>query len=98
METKDYRGEKVLSAYGPLELDSLRWAVLAEMDLAEAEAPVHAFARRVLIAASALAFAVTLIALMAAHLLTRPLRQLADGARRLRTDAAACAKGGVSGD
>jgi class 3 adenylate cyclase len=83
MEATDYRGEKVLSAYGPLELDSLRWAVLAKMDLAEAEAPVHAFARRVLIAASALAFAVTLIALMAAHLLTRPLRQLADGARRL---------------
>ena len=83
METTDYRGEKVLSAYGPLELDSLRWAVLAEMDLAEAEAPVRAFARRVLIAASALALAVTLAALVAAHLLTRPLRQLADGARRL---------------
>lgn len=83
MEATDYRGEKVLSAYGPLELDSLRWAVLAEMDIAEAEAPVHAFARRVIIAASALAFAVTLVALVAAHLLTRPLRQLADGARRL---------------
>jgi class 3 adenylate cyclase len=83
METTDYRGEKVLSAYGPLELDSLRWAVLAEMDLAEAEAPVRAFARRVLVAASALALAVTLAALIAAHLLTRPLRQLADGARRL---------------
>jgi class 3 adenylate cyclase len=83
METTDYRGEKVLSAYGPLELDSLRWAVLAEMDLAEAEAPVRAFARRVLIAASALALAVTLAALIAAHVLTRPLRHLADGARRL---------------
>ncbi len=83
METTDYRGEKVLSAFGPLELDSLRWAVLAEMDLAEAEAPVRSFARRVLIAASALALAVTLAALIAAHLLTRPLRQLADGARRL---------------
>jgi class 3 adenylate cyclase/HAMP domain-containing protein len=83
METTDYRGEKVLSAYGPLELDSLRWAVLAEMDMSEAEAPVRAFARRVLIAACALALAVTLAALIAAHLLTRPLRQLADGARRL---------------
>lgn len=83
METTDYRGEKVLSAYGPLELDSLRWAVLAEMDLAEAEAPVRAFARRVLIAASALALAFTFAALIAAHLLTRPLRLLADGARRL---------------
>ena len=83
METTDYRGEKVLSAYGPLELDSLRWGVLAEMDVAEAEAPVRAFARRVLIAAAALALGVTLAALVAAHLLTRPLRLLAEGARRL---------------
>jgi class 3 adenylate cyclase/HAMP domain-containing protein len=83
METTDYRGEKVLSAYGPLELDSLRWGVLAEMDVAEAEAPVRALARRVLIAASALALGVTLAALIAAHLLTRPLRHLAEGARRL---------------
>jgi class 3 adenylate cyclase/HAMP domain-containing protein len=83
METTDYRGEPVLSAYGPLELDSLRWGVLAEMDLAEAEAPVRAFARRVVIAAAALALAVTLAALLVANLLTRPLRQLAEGARRL---------------
>ena len=83
METTDYRGEKVLSAYGPLELDSLRWGVLAEMDVAEAEAPVRALARRVLIAAAALALGVTLAALIAAHFLTRPLRHLAEGARRL---------------
>ncbi|MGA0849374.1 MAG: adenylate/guanylate cyclase domain-containing protein [Chthoniobacterales bacterium] len=82
-EVEDYRGEKVLSAYGPLELDSLRWAVLSEIDLGEAEAPIRAFGRRVLIVASGLALAVTVIALLAAHLLTRPLRQLADGARRL---------------
>ena len=83
METTDYRGEKVLSAYGPLELNSLRWAVLAEVDLAEAEAPIHAFAKRMVIAASGLALLVTLLALIAAHLLTKPLRQLAEGARRL---------------
>ena len=83
METTDYRGEKVLSAYGPLELDSLRWGVLAEMDMAEVEAPVRAFARRVVISAAALALAVTLIALLVANMLTRPLRQLAEGARRL---------------
>lgn len=83
METTDYRGQKVLSAYGPLELDSLRWGVLAEMDLAEAEAPVRAFARRVIIAAAALAGFVTLVALVVANLLTQPLRRLADGARRL---------------
>lgn len=83
METTDYRGEKVLSAYGPLELDSLRWGVLAEMDMSEVEAPVRAFARRVVISAAALAGIVTLVALIVAQLLTQPLRRLADGARRL---------------
>jgi class 3 adenylate cyclase len=83
METSDYRGEKVLSAYGPLELNSLRWAVLAEIDLAEAGAPVREFAKHTIIAASGLALLVTLLALVAAHILTKPLRHLADGARRL---------------
>jgi class 3 adenylate cyclase len=83
METTDYRGEKVLSAYGPLELDSLRWGVLAEVGMAEAEAPIRAFARRVLIAAAALAIGITLVALVVSNLLTRPLRRLAEGAARL---------------
>ncbi|MBU3664763.1 MAG: HAMP domain-containing protein [Chthoniobacterales bacterium] len=83
METTDYRGEKVLSAYGPLELDSLRWAVIADVSLAEAQAPVRAFARKVVVAGSGLALCVTLLALVCAHMLTRPLRKLAEGARRL---------------
>jgi class 3 adenylate cyclase len=83
METTDYRGEKVLSAYGPLELNSLRWAVLAEVDLAEAAAPARKFAKHTVIAASGLATLVTLLALVAAHFLIRPLRHLAEGARRL---------------
>ena len=83
MRTTDYRGVKVLAAYGPLELESLRWAVVAQMDVAEAEAPVRAFARHVVIAAAALAGVVTVVALIVANLLTQPLRRLADGARRL---------------
>jgi class 3 adenylate cyclase len=83
IETDDYRGERVLCSYGPLELDSLRWAVLAEMDLAEAEAPVRRYGRTVLAVASGMALGVTLLAVLFSGLLTRPLRQLAEGARRL---------------
>jgi class 3 adenylate cyclase len=79
----DYRGEETLSAYGPLELDSLRWAVITEKDLAEVEAPIHQLGRTVLIVASGMALAVTLLALMFSHLLTRPLRALTEGALRL---------------
>lgn len=79
----DYRGEETLSAYGPLELDSLRWAVITEKDLAEVEAPIHQLGRTVLIVACGMALAVALLALMFSHLLTRPLRALTDGALRL---------------
>jgi len=82
-ETTDYRGEPVLSAYGPLELDSLRWGVIAEFDKQEAEEPIRQFARRVLVAASAMALAVTLLALVFSSMLTSPLRRLAEAARRL---------------
>jgi len=78
-----YRGEPVLSAYGPLEIESLHWAVLTQMDEAEAEAPIREFGRKVIIASCAMALLVSLLALLSAHLLTRPLRLLAAGARRL---------------
>jgi class 3 adenylate cyclase len=80
---RDYRGERVLSAYGPLELDTMRWAVIAEIDEEEAQAPILAYARKVIVVATGTALLVTLIALLASHVLTRPLRQLTLGARRL---------------
>jgi class 3 adenylate cyclase len=83
MEVTDYRGKKVLSAYGPIELNSLRWAVIAEQDLSEAYAPIVSYGRRVLMIASGTALLATLLALLFAHWMTRPLRLLADGARRL---------------
>jgi class 3 adenylate cyclase len=79
----DYRGVPVLSSYGPLDLDSLRWAVIAEMDVAEAYKPIHDYARRALLAATALAIGTTLLALGSSWLLVRPLKQLAAAARRI---------------
>lgn len=78
-----YRGEPVLSAYGPLEMGTIRWAVIAEIDADEANAPIQAFGRTVIIVATGMALAVTLLALISASMLTRPLRLLNEGARRL---------------
>lgn len=80
---RGYLGKNVLSAYGPLELDSLRWAVIAEIDADEAEAPVREFGRKVVIVSSAIAFLVSILALLWSYLLTKPLRKLTEGARRL---------------
>ena len=82
METTDYRQQKVLCAYGPLELDSLRWAVLAKIDKSEADQPIAKLGRDVLAFATGIALGVTLLALFCSSMLTRPLRILAEGARR----------------
>jgi class 3 adenylate cyclase len=79
----DYRGLPVLSSYGPLDLDSIRWGVIAEMDVEEAYAPIRAYARHALLAATGLSLGTALLALVASWLLVRPLRQLTDAARRI---------------
>jgi class 3 adenylate cyclase len=82
----DYRGVPVLMAYGPVDLDSPRWGVMAKIDEAEAMAPLHDYAMRVLTWGVGLSLLATLLALAAAHELTRPLtlvraaRQVSQGA------------------
>jgi class 3 adenylate cyclase len=83
VRVRDYRGKNVLSAYGPIDLDSVRWAVITEIDEEEANAPIREFGRRVVVLSTALVLAVSLLALLVSHILTRPLRLLAEGARRL---------------
>jgi class 3 adenylate cyclase len=80
---RNYLGEDVLSAYGPIELDTIRWAVITEIGEKEANAPIRAFGRKVVIISTALILAVSLLALFVSHLLTRPLRRLTEGAVRL---------------
>ena len=79
----DYRGVPVLSSYGPLDLNSLRWAVVAEIDVSEAYKPIYDYARNAVLATTALALATTLLALASSWLLVRPLKQLSVAARRI---------------
>ena len=79
----DYRGVPVLSSYGPFDLDSLRWAVVAEMDVEEAYRPIRDYARKALLAGTAIALTTTLLALASSWLLMRPLKQLTEAARKI---------------
>lgn len=80
---RNYLGEDVLSAYGPIELDTVRWAVITEIGEKEANAPIREFGKKVVIISTGLILAVSLLALWVSHLLTRPLRRLTEGAVRL---------------
>jgi HAMP domain-containing protein len=73
----------VLSSYGPLDLNSLRWAVIAEIDEAEAYKPIYDYARNAVLATTALAIGTTILALLSSWLLVRPLKQLSVAARKI---------------
>ena len=80
----DYRGVSVISAYTPLKIQGLNWAILAEQDADEAYAPIAAFNRRIFIITAILMGLVTLIAMLLAGHFVRPIEQLLEGTRRIR--------------
>lgn len=82
-ESVDYRGIPVLSAYGPVDLNSLRWAVVAEISLEEAFAPTRELFRQVVITGAGLAIGVTIIALLFSYILLRPIHSLSKAAQRV---------------
>ena len=83
LETEDYRGKEVFTAYGPVDLDSLRWALLAKIDRSEAMAPLHALGRRILAVGVALSLLASLLALGLASIITRPIAELVRAAREV---------------
>ena len=82
-EVTDIRGKRVISAYGPIELDSLRWGVMAEIDADEAYRPIREFGKKVLASASGMALLCSLLALLFSNWLIRPLKTLTEGARKI---------------
>jgi hypothetical protein len=59
-ETLDYRGEKVIAAYGLLEAQGLRWAIIAEMDVAEILAPARRLRQTLLVTGAVVVLLVSL--------------------------------------
>lgn len=72
-----------LKGYAPLHIDGLSWGILAEIDLAEAYAPIYSFRRQVLISATLLLLVVTLLAMGLAHVFVQPIQKLISSARRV---------------
>ena len=80
---QDYRGVEVLSAWAPLEFKGLHWAMMSEMDAAEALKPVNDLAlimAGLTLGAVGLAF---VLSLLVAGFIVRPIRNLTDWSRRI---------------
>ena len=80
---RDYRDIPVLSSYAPLQIEGLNWAILSEIDLAEAYAPIYDFERQLLISATLLMLLVVLLAMAMASLFVKPINQLIESARKV---------------
>ncbi|MFP4460487.1 MAG: methyl-accepting chemotaxis protein [Candidatus Zixiibacteriota bacterium] len=81
---EDYNGNKVLSSYSPLELPGgLKWATIAEIDLAEVQAPVKAMQKSILIIGLIIAGLVAAFALYFANGMAGIMRFMSEAAERL---------------
>ncbi len=82
----DYNGNKVLSSFSPMELPGgLKWASIAEIDLAEVRAPVKALQKSILIIGLIIAGLVAAFALYFANGMASIMGFMAKAAERLAT-------------
>ena len=79
---EDYRGIPVWSSYAPLQAVNelgIQWSVMAEIDESEAFAPIQKLQRQVFITTAGIILLITVIALVLAQMLVRPIRILQVG-------------------
>lgn len=81
--TTNYLGASTIAAYAPFRSHGLKWAIIAEIDSAEALAPVDEFTKRLALSSAILVGIVSIISVIIAGLAVRPLRRLRDAARRI---------------
>lgn len=79
----DYRGVPVLSAYEPLDIAGVEWAILAEVDEAEAFAATWEMMVAILIILGAGALIVGVIAIFVANAIAKPIQTVTESARKL---------------
>jgi len=82
-EIKSYSGKKTLAAYSPLQLGDLKFAIISQMDLDEANAPIYAFQKELVISTVIQASIITVIAMLLAHFFTKPFATLMEGVHKL---------------
>ena len=82
---RDYRKIDALSSYGPINFGEQQWAVIAEMDAAEAFAPVAALQKTIAIWTLSIAWIAVALGIWAAHALTAPLVALTEAAKVVGT-------------
>ena len=79
----DYRGIPVLSAFTYVDIGGVRWALMAEIDGAEAFSPIYFLKKTILFSLLGLVVVLIIIAFFFSKTLTRPLQMLNQNAASL---------------
>jgi len=82
----DYRGEEVLSAYSPVEIEGVQWGVVSKIDRDEALAAVDALTWRVGLWGAGLLVLAGGVALVFVRFFTRPIVALRDASETVAAD------------
>ncbi|HIO92852.1 MAG TPA: HAMP domain-containing protein [Leucothrix mucor] len=82
-EITNYQEHEVLSAYQPLKIPGLNWAIIAEIDEKEATEPVVHFQKRLLISAAIQAALISFFSLWLAGRFIGPIKTLIAAAKRV---------------
>ncbi|QBJ62058.1 methyl-accepting chemotaxis protein [Pseudoalteromonas sp. DL-6] len=79
----DYNNEMVLSAFAPVNVFNVRWALIAEMDEQEAFESITTLSQQLIIILFITIFIVTIAAYWFARTLTKPIHALADTMKKV---------------
>lgn len=84
MRAMDYRGNPVLSVYGPIRFEDVVWAILVEVNLKEVEAPLHDMGISMAVVTMLVLIIVAGVGLFVARSwLVRPLQAMTDSLTQL---------------
>ena len=81
-EIVDHRGVATLASWGPLQIEGVKWAMIAKIDSEEAFAPIHRLRRDLIAVGLAAMFAVVAVAVWVSRSLLGPLHELTAGVKR----------------
>jgi class 3 adenylate cyclase len=86
IDTTDYRGVDVLTAYRDLDIAGLDWVILTDFPTNELNQPIERYARHMLLAVALFVVIVTFVAVRWSNRLMAPIRTIANRLRSVRAD------------
>jgi serine phosphatase RsbU (regulator of sigma subunit) len=80
----DYRNIPVLSSYKPLKIEGVNWAIMSEIDEAEAFEHVFTLRKQIIVFSVCLIAMIFLVSLFVSRQITKPIKELTYDARQLQ--------------